>query len=184
MRPNRMHVNTRRLSPAMTGSICVHTLLLLALVAVAPTSAPRSIVDRLAPLPLVWIDAGRDGGGGGGGGGKGEKEPPRTAHSPGHDAATLPAGCTPPAAPPEPVASPIDKPLAIVAPLMPIASGVEPLAGAIAVLPSPSLASHGPGSDGGFGPGRGPGDGPATVPVSATDVTAASAAVRTNPAVT
>ena len=159
-----MHVNARRLSPAMTGSICLHALLLLALVAVAPRLAPRSIVDRIAAPPLVWIDAGSGGGGGGGGGGDRQTEPSRTARARGHDAATVPIVRTPPAPQPEPVASPIDTPPAIVAPLMPLASGMEPLAGAIAALPSPSATSNGPGSGGGFGSGRGLGDGPGRGP--------------------
>jgi len=159
-----MQPNTRRLSPAMTGSLSAHALLMLALVAGVRAPAPiRSVADRFA-TPLVWIDPGTGRGGGGGGGGNRQKDPPRAAHAPGRDTVTIDAARNPPPARPEPSASPIDRPTAIVAPVMPTASGVEPLAGTISTLPSLSSPSHGPGTRGGWGDGRGSGDGPGNGP--------------------
>jgi periplasmic protein TonB len=159
MRPNRMQANTRRLSPAMTGSISAHALLFLALVAGVRAPAPMRAVTDGFTTPLVWINADTGSGGGGGGGGARQKEVPRTAHAPGRDTVTIDPVRNPPPAP-EAVPSPIDRPMPIVAPVMPAALGVEPLAGSIATLPSPTSSSHGAGDGGGWGSGRGQGDGP------------------------
>jgi protein TonB len=156
----RMRVARRRLGPALISSFSAHALfiaLLAFLAGRAPSSPPREAsVDRTAAR-LVWLAATGEGGGGGGSG-NGMKEPPRRSTAPGHDAATVTASPARPSLAPTTLPTDRVEP-AVLAPILTIASGFDPLPGTIAAPPSLSSTSMGPGTGGRAGDGAGSGDG-------------------------
>jgi TonB family protein len=149
-----MLADRRPMTPALSGSLAIH-LLVVALLAFAAARSARAPSQRPRESPLVWTT-----GGGGGGSGRGQLGEPQPAQKRGRDPATI-AGVRDRSAIPTPAASPPDNlPSTVVASVVSIAGREIDLPGVMAAPPGVSTESHGPGNGDGFGSGRGPCTGP------------------------
>jgi len=159
-----------RVAPAAVASTLSHVVFAAAVIFLlrgnVPDSTPSSPSDDRRPR-LQWLDL-RGLGGGGGSGGDNQREPPRRAERPGHDAMTVPVAQERSLETPRTIrdAEPIE---GVIIPARSLADMQSSLPGAIEA-PAVPTTSRGPGSGSGagdnsgsgIGSGRGSGYGPGT----------------------